>query len=171
MVKEIERSNPNEAKKVMCSQCDKIKEHHAKGMCYSCYKKLWKPKKIICKSCGRKRFHKAFGLCPGCHTRLHHYHKTLAYNAKKYHGIEFAFYREVTKECDNCGFNKIVQIHHLNGNTRDNSKNNVVGLCPNCHKMIHMYQFYEEIKEKLSKKGFDVSIVHPTNYVNRREKD
>jgi len=35
--------------------------------------------------------------------------------------------------------------------------------------MIHMYDFYEEIKEKLGKKGYDMEKVHPTNYVDRRD--
>ncbi len=169
MVKEVQ-TNPNEGKRVVCSKCKQIKQHHAKGMCYSCYKKQWKPKRVTCKSCGRKRYHKAFGLCSGCHTRLHHYDKTLAYNAKKYHDIDLKLYREITKACDSCSFTKIVEIHHLNGNTKDNDRKNVVGLCPNCHRMIHRYNFYEEIKENLKKKGFDVSMVHPSNYVNKRDK-
>jgi|TARA_Y100000310_G_C20229453_1_gene599520 hypothetical protein len=157
--------NPNERARVKCKNCGKVEEHHAKGMCHSCYRKIgWVRKKVKCKNCGRERHHKAFGLCGGCHTRLHHYERTLAFNAKRYHGIDFGLYKEVTKECDNCGFTNVVQIHHLDGNTRNNDRKNIAGLCPNCHKMIHMYEFYEEIKDKLGKKGFDISKVHPTNF-------
>lgn len=162
-------SNPNEKPRVKCKNCSKVKEHHAKGYCYSCYRKVgWERKKIKCKSCGRERYHKAYGLCGGCHIRLHHYDKTLAFNAKRYHGIEdFKFYKEITAKCANCGFTKIVQIHHLDGNTKNNDKKNVVGLCPNCHKMIHMYEYYGEVKENLGKKGFDISNIKPTNFIRK----
>ena len=116
--------NPNERARVKCRNCSKVEEHHAKGFCYKCYRKVgWVRKKIKCKSCGRERHHKAFGLCGGCHTRLHHYDRTLAFNAKRYHGIEdFEFYKEITAKCANCAFTKIVQIHHLDGNTKKKEK-------------------------------------------------
>ena len=165
----LPRKNPNERFRVVCKNCKKEEEHHAKGLCNKCYKKVgWARKKIRCKNCNRERYHKAFGLCGGCHTRLHHYEKTLAFNAKRYHGIEdFEFYKEITAKCANCEFSKIVQIHHLDGNTRNNAKKNAVGLCPNCHKMIHMYEYYDEIKENLKKNGYDVSKVEPTNFIKR----
>jgi len=157
--------NPNERPNVKCRNCGKVEEHHAKGYCYRCYRKVgWKRKTIKCKSCGRDRYHKAFGLCGGCHTRLHHYEKTLAFNAKRYHGIDFEQYKKITEQCASCDFTKIVQIHHLDGNTKNNDSDNIVGLCPNCHKIMHMYSYFEEIKEKLRLKGFAVSKVHPTNF-------
>ena len=160
--------NPNERPNVKCKICHKVEEHHAKGMCFNCYrKKGWVREKIVCKSCNRRRHHKAFGLCSGCYVRLHHYEKTLRFNAKRFHGIDYEFYKEVTKQCDCCGFSKIVQIHHLDGNTKNNNRKNVVGLCPNCHRMIHMYQFHEEIKKALRDKGFDVSNTHPTNFIKK----
>ncbi|MDP4012715.1 MAG: hypothetical protein Q8R00_03875 [Candidatus Nanoarchaeia archaeon] len=166
----LPKQTPNGRPMVKCVKCGKIKEHHARGHCNWCFRKyLWTPKKITCKECGRERNHKAYGLCGGCHVRLKHYDNVLRYNAKKYHNIELEYYREITKKCDNCNFSKIVNIHHLDGNTRNNDRKNVVGLCPNCHKMIHMYKYFEEIKESLAEKGFDVSMVHPSNYVNHRK--
>ncbi|MAG91236.1 hypothetical protein CMO83_01005 [Candidatus Woesearchaeota archaeon] len=158
--------SPNGKAQVKCKECNEIKDHHARGYCYRCYKRVgWKRKKILCSNCNRRRHHKAFGLCGGCHVRLHHYEKTLARNAKRYHGIDYQLYKKTTEKCNSCGFSKIVQIHHLDGNTRNNDLKNIVGLCPNCHKLIHMYEYYEEIKNNLEKKGYDVSKVHPTNYV------
>ena len=167
----VKHSNPNPNGKALidCPGCKQRKELHAKGYCYACYKKLiWKPKTIICKSCGRKRPHKAFGLCSGCHTRLHHYDKTLSFNAKKYHDLDYDVLKKITKSCASCGFDKIVQLHHLDGNNKNRDSRNLVGLCPNCHKMIHMYEFCDEIKQNLKNKGFDVSKVHPTSYANKR---
>ena len=164
----LPRINPNSRDRVKCLKCDEIKEHHAKGMCFDCYRKhAWIRKKIVCTNCKRERYHKAFGLCGGCHTRLHHYEKTLRYNAKKYHDIDYELSKEITKECSSCGFSKVVQLHHLDGNTKNNERENIVGLCPNCHRLIHMYDFYEEIRDILKTKGFNVDKVHPTNYVKR----
>jgi len=159
----LPRLNPNARQRVKCKNCGKIEEHHAKGYCHPCYRKFgWARKKLKCKSCGRERYHKAFGLCGGCHVRIHHYDKTLAFNAKRYHGIDnFEFYQNLTKECASCGFTKVVQLHHLDGDTRNNDLKNVLGLCPNCHKMIHMYVYYREVMETLRKKGYDFSKVHP----------
>lgn len=161
----LPRRHPNEKRSVICKGCGHHLEHHAKGYCNRCYRKHgWVQKKIICKNCNRERHHKAFGLCGGCHTRLHHYDKTLAFNARKYHGIDYELYKRVTSKCLSCGFEKVVQVHHLDGQTRNNDPKNIVGLCPNCHKMIHMYNYFEEIKKNLRKKGVDVSKIHPTNF-------
>lgn len=152
----------------MCSVCGKEKEHSAKGMCDKCYKKQYAQKEIKCKSCGRIRPHKAFGLCGGCHMRLHHYEKVKRYNAKKNHNIILEKVLEITKVCASCGFNKLIALHHLNGNRSDTTDKNLVGLCPNCHKMIHSYEYFEEIKQNLENKGYSTEKTHPSNYANMR---
>ena len=160
--------NPNGRFLVDCLGCKERKEHHALGYCRKCYKKFsWKSKEVKCKGCGRIRPHKAFGLCAGCHTRLHHYDKTLAYNAKKKHNISLEKLREITKICASCGFDKLITLHHLDGNRENNDDKNLVGLCPNCHKMVHTYQYYAEVKEKLAKKGYNTESIYPTNYVRK----
>ena len=156
----IPRSNPNERDSVKCKSCHEIKEHHSKGMCYKCYKKQWKPYKVICKNCDRERGHKAFGLCGSCHTKLHHYGKVKIHNAKKYQGISYQIYTKVTKKCLSCGFDKIVELHHLDGDHGNSKEENLIGLCPNCHKLIHMDKYFEEIKENLKKRGIDVSKIN-----------
>jgi hypothetical protein len=168
-IKKYPNPNPNGKPLIDCPGCGKRVEHGAKGYCSNCYRRLaWKRKLITCKACGRKRPHKAFGLCGSCHIRLHHYEKTLRYNAMKHNSIELEKLEEITKKCVCCGFDKIVQLHHLDGNKENKSDGNMVGLCPNCHKMIHMYEFFEEIRQKLAEKGYNVSEVHPSNYANRR---
>ena len=167
-MKKYPNPDPNGRVLVDCLGCKERKEHHASGYCYKCYKRFsWKSKEIKCKSCGRLRPHKAFGLCAGCHTRLYHYDLTKSYNAKKHHNISLDRLREITKACASCGFDKLITIHHLDGNRKNNEDKNRVGLCPNCHKMTHTYQYFEEIKEKLRNKGYDVEKIHPTNYVKK----
>ena len=73
--------------------------------------------------------------------------------------------RKITKTCASCGFGKLITLHHLDGNRKNNKDDNLVGLCPNCHKMIHTYQYFEEVKKKLRQSGHNTEKVHPTNYV------
>ncbi len=160
----------NKRRIVKCAGCGELKENHAKEMCVKCYKKFgWKKKLQKCNSCKRERPHHAHGLCSGCYMRLNNYDSVKAYNVKKYYEIDYDLYNEVKKTCVSCGFSKIVHLHHLDGDNKNNSKKNLVGLCPNCHKMIHSYDFYKEIKDILEIEGYDVEKVHPSNYTNRKD--
>lgn len=44
------------------------------------------------------------------------------------------FYHNGNK-CENCGYNEynILQIHHIDENRKNNKKENLIVLCPNCH--------------------------------------
>ena len=143
----------------ICINCNNEKEHHAKGLCYSCYKKLnWKPKIQICKRCKRKMALHAKGLCAGCYNSLFHLDKNKAYNARKSNNINLQTYRKITKECVICGFNKIVDLHLIDGNKQNTSPKNLIGLCPNHHRMIHNYNFRPEIFKILKEKGFELPL-------------
>lgn len=152
MIKKYPNPNPNGRALVDCAICGERKEHSAKGMCKHCYKKQYVPKTIICVSCNRKTPHHAKGMCKTCHMRLFHYNKILDYNARKKFGISIEKYQELTKTCASCGFSKIVELHHLDANKENNAESNLAPLCPNCHKMIHHHEFYEEILQNLSAK-------------------
>lgn len=142
-----------------CINCNQEKEHHAKGLCYPCYKKLkWSPKIASCKRCKRKMALHAKGLCAGCYNNLFHLDKNKAYNARKSNNIDLQTYKKITKECVICGFNKIVDIHHIDSNKENPSPKNLIGLCPNHHRMIHNYNFRLEIFTILKEKGFDLPI-------------
>lgn len=45
--------------------------------------------------------------------------------------------RNHKKECVVCGFDKIVAIHHIDENKKNNDPSNLIPLCPNHHEMIH----------------------------------
>jgi len=140
-----------------CTNCNCDKDHHAKGLCYACYKKLrWQPKVSICKRCKREMVLHAKGLCPGCYNFVFHLENNKAYNHRKAHGIDVETYREVTRSCVICGFDKVVDLHHLDSNKKNNSRENLVGLCPNHHRMIHNYTFRRELFELLKGKGFSL---------------
>ncbi len=147
--------NPNSRRIILCKGCNEKKEFHSKEMCYKCYKKYsWKPKKVICKRCQRERPHHARGYCSSCHNVVYHYDLIKAHNAKKSHNISLELYRKITEKCVLCGFDKVVDLHHKDGNHKNDQISNLVGLCPNHHKMFHTEPFREEIVSWLKKKGY-----------------
>ena len=136
-----------------CKSCGKEEEHHGKGFCYNCYRKFaWKPKKGICKICGREMPLHAKGICPGCYTTSFRLQYNKDWNYKKRHNIDVESYKRITEKCAICGFDKIVELHHLDSNKENNSEKNMIGLCPNHHKMIHTIEFREEVLQQLNKK-------------------
>ncbi len=45
--------------------------------------------------------------------------------------------RNHPKECIVCGFDKVLEVHHVDENHSNNDFNNLVWLCPNHHQMFH----------------------------------
>ena len=143
----------------ICSNCSQEKEHHAKGLCYTCYKKLnWKPKIKKCKKCQRSRAIHAKGLCASCYNTTFHLDKARAYNQRKKNKITLTQFRKITKQCVICDFDKIVDIHHIDKDKSNNSPKNLIGLCPNHHRMINNHNFRQEIFAILKQKGFDLPL-------------
>jgi len=137
---------------IICQKCKKEKTHHAKGMCCKCYKKRYNQPYILCKTCKKQKPHHAFGLCSNCYIKTHKYDQIKAHNYKKWHNISLENYREITEKCLVCGFDKIVELHHLDKDHNNNSSNNLIGLCPNHHKMLHTDEYCTEIKEMMENK-------------------
>lgn len=48
-------------------------------------------------------------------------------------------------ECIICGFSKIVAIHHIDENKKNNNPINLIPLCPNHHEMVHSKWKHEVI--------------------------
>jgi hypothetical protein len=150
-----------------CDNCKQEKEHHAKGLCYSCYKKLrFKPKILTCKRCKRKLPIHAKALCASCYNYVFHQDKNKAYQQRKKNKIDIKTYQKTTKTCVICGFDKIVDIHHLDGNKQNNSENNLIGLCPNHHRMINNYKYKFEVFSELAKLGYTLPISEKVAYHN-----
>ncbi|MEK6858652.1 MAG: hypothetical protein AABX53_01930 [Nanoarchaeota archaeon] len=138
-----------------CKHCQENTEIHAKGLCYKCYRKhSWKPSKIICKRCKQEKSYHGRGLCRGCYSSVFQIEAVKAYNRRKLHNIDNELYQKITTQCILCGFDKIVDLHHLDHNHKNNNSANLVGLCPNHHKMLHHRTFQQEIYEQLIKKGY-----------------
>ena len=128
-------------------------------MCTTCYKKLaWQPKLKICKRCNRELPHHAKGFCAGCYNTLFNLDKAKAYNYKKWHNLDLETYKKITQKCFVCDYEDIVDLHHLDGNKENNSKENLIGLCPNDHRKIHNYKFKDQIFERINKKRSDQGL-------------
>ncbi len=145
-----------------CKNCQKEKEVYqsgkSEGLCHVCYKKLiWKPKLVKCVRCERMLPNRAKGFCVGCYNSTFHLDKVKVHNAKRAHNIEPELYRKIIEKCMVCGFDKIVEIHHLDHNHRNNSIDNLTGLCPNHHKLLHSKKYQQEIFQILKEKGFQDS--------------
>ncbi len=144
---------------ITCPGCGKEIEHHAKGYCYNCYKRLaWEQKKIKCKRCGREMPNHAKGFCAGCYNFIFHLEKNKSWSRKRDHRIDYEIYKKITEKCVICGFDKLIDLHHLDESKKNNSEENLIGLCPNHHKMIHTFEFRKEIRELLKQKGYVLPI-------------
>ena len=55
-------------------------------------------------------------------------------NATHYRTIALQNHDE---KCAICGFDKIVAIHHIDENKKNNNPKNLIPLCPNHHEMVH----------------------------------
>lgn len=62
--------------------------------------------------------------------------------------------RNHENKCIVCGFDKILEVHHVNENHDDNRADNLVFLCPSHHRLYHSRYKYEvvpHIKEYLER--------------------
>jgi len=141
----------------ICKKCEKEKEHHAKGLCYGCYRNIaWEPPKGICKRCKREMKVHAKGLCGGCYNFVFHLERIKSHSYKKKYNLDHKTYKKITKSCFVCGFDKVVDLHHLDENRENNSEENLLGLCPNHHKMVHDFRYRKEMRENLKGKGINL---------------
>ena len=144
--------------KGICLSCKKERDvtnsGRCKGFCHVCYKReIWKPKLTICKRCKREKPMHSKGLCDGCYNSVFHIEKVKKSNTQKLYGLDYEKYQNIIKNCVICGFDKIVDLHHLDYNNKNNVDANLVGLCPNHHRMVHRREFSQEMYELLKDKG------------------
>ena len=56
------------------------------------------------------------------------------------------------KECVVCGFDNVVEAHHLDHDHSNNDKHNLVPLCPNHHQMLHTKKWAEQTRKEVLEK-------------------
>jgi hypothetical protein len=91
-------------------------------------------------------------VCPYCSESFFKTRRFCSNKCRKYYHNEISYYGRLKKEiyekfnhqCCFCGWEKGLHIHHIDGKgslvpkkDRNNSKNNLVLLCPQCHLRIH----------------------------------
>jgi len=139
-------------KRGICIVCRREMRMHSKNMCVTCWKKkFFKGKIIVCKRCKRSIKHHAKGYCAGCYNTVFHLDRAKACNYKRNFGLGLEEYRSLTQKCLICGFSHVVDLHHLDHNRKNNSKENLIPLCPNHHQMLHKLEFAEKIKDLLKR--------------------
>lgn len=78
-----------------------------------------------------KQFNEARFCCRSCaNNRQEWWNK----NATHYATIAFQHHE---RRCVICGFDKVVAIHHIDENKKNNDPSNLIPLCPNHHEMYH----------------------------------
>lgn len=99
--------------------------------------------------------HQAKGYCAGCYHILFFLERIKAGNYKRKYGLDIETYKKITSKCVVCGFDKIVDLHHLDMDKKNRSSDNLIGLCPNHHQMIHS-KYREEIFKILENEGYKI---------------
>lgn len=58
-------------------------------------------------------------------------------------------FKKHERKCIVCGWDISVDVHHLDENHSNNDPNNLVPLCPNHHRMIHLKEYKEQLIEQI----------------------
>ena len=140
---------------IKCQNCGKEDEHHAKGLCFNCYrKKAWKPKLKPCANCKQPKVIHAKGHCAYCYNKVFKADYYRLASRKQGSGVTPDVFAQLDKKCLICGFNKIIDVHHLVAKSRGGSHelSNLIVLCPNHHKMAHHGNYRQEMLTAISEK-------------------
>jgi hypothetical protein len=121
--------------KQKCLFCDKEtnKSNIVKHETY-CY---LNPKNLsYCKVCNKpiKNYKHSKGTCS--YSCSNSYFKRIKNPDERLHYRTLCF-RYHKKECVVCGENKIVEVHHYDGNHENNVKENLIPICPTHHQYFH----------------------------------
>lgn len=140
----------------ICPECKKESFYFTAGICHNCWRRNhWNREKKICSRCRRLIPIKGKGMCGGCYNTTFYLDYTKAKNQMKLYGLDYEIYKKITERCVLCGFDKFVALHHLDQDKSNNTLNNLIGLCPNHHQMLHTLKYREEIFQALREKGFN----------------
>jgi len=145
---------------IKCLKCGDIKEQHAKGLCYSCYKKEYRQKNIICSNCKRNIKRHTKDLCAGCYNTLNFKDYTKNNNLSKKYNLSIDQINKLRKGgCVICGWSKKIHIHHKDQNKENNNIDNILVLCPNHHYALHSKDYQKETILELKNIGIIVPEV------------
>lgn len=108
--------------------------------CYICGKETWKTQKALRKSKSNKFF-----CSKSCQTKW----RNVEYSGENHHfwkGGESTYRVVLIKsgiewKCKICGISdeRVLAVHHVDKNRRNNKVINLVWLCQNCHHLVHRH--------------------------------
>lgn len=159
-----------------CAICGKKLEGHQRKYCSkSCRnrnKYISNGKEYTCQECGKiiksRHSNRKFcsNKCCSIHRSKEYIEKweneelTLDPNLKLPKTIRKFLFEKAHYKCEECGFegynratkNTILQIHHIDGNSGNNTTKNLKVLCPNCHAMTENYMALNKGKSARDKR-------------------
>jgi hypothetical protein len=97
--------------------------------------------------------HHSKGLCPGCYNSVFHSNQAKTSSVCSKFGLTPENYEKLTKNCGICGWDKHLNLFHLDNNKNNNSEENLVSLCSNHGKMLLSPVYKQEIYAFLKEKG------------------
>jgi len=119
------------------------KEEEEKLLClYNENKNLNEIKKMLGRTVYaiRKRLKKCFGVCQRGKDLI-----SLLKSKNFYISIRMTIRNLTTgSECCICGYNLCIDLHHIDGNRKNNNIDNIASLCPNHHREIEEKQMHRE---------------------------
>jgi len=60
-------------------------------------------------------------------------------------------FRHYSRKCVICGWDLVVEVHHIDGNSQNNKPENLIPLCPNHHKLTIMNKYKEGVNKQVVK--------------------
>lgn len=81
--------------------------------------------------------------------------RSCANNRQAYWNENATAYRTICfqnwpKECALCKFDKIVAVHHIDEDRKNNDPKNLIPLCPNHHEMTHSGKYSKEMSQRIN---------------------
>ena len=143
---------------ITCKDCGEKKPLRAKGLCGNCYLKHYRKTyktatiKTTCPRCKKLRVCNHKGFCGACYNFHFGHGGNAESNIKSKYHITLKTYKRITEKCFICGFKECVDLHHKDKNHNNSDDNNLIGLCPNHHRMAHMFKHRKKIQALIKAK-------------------
>lgn len=141
------------SKKCSCPECKRIR----------LAKKKLPRQKVTCDYCGKEfekihlndKFNFCCRECKDRAQRLDSGEKFESLRPEHYNNGLYAYrvkaFREYPHECAICGWNEdidVLEVHHIDSNRLNNSLDNLIILCPNCHRKLTLGTYYLDKNDK-----------------------
>ena len=137
----------------VCRNCGKLRTLPAKQLCKYCYSLVGSPV-VMCKGCKVLKHHHGKGYCVPCFKRYVNPDYYRLHSRYQYTGITKEVFAKLDKKCLICGFDKLIDVHHLVAKSKGGSHapSNLIVLCPNHHKMTHHADYREDMLKQIKEK-------------------